>query len=193
MDSLADQHALIDACDFGVLVGNGPDGFFATHIPMMLKRDEGKFGALYGHVAGGNPHVALFGQPALTVFSGPHGYVSPTWYSDRSANVPTWNYAAVHCYGVPVAFDGDQLTHLSEMAARYEGPSGWSTRELKPEIAEAMPKGVVAFRMEIARIEGKAKLSQNKPAAERARVIEGLRARGEDKLARLMQRELDKV
>jgi transcriptional regulator len=193
MDAQAEQHALIDACDFGVLVGNSIDGLFATHIPMMLKRDEGKFGALYGHVARGNPHVALFGRAGLVVFSGPHGYVSPTWYSDRSTNVPTWNYAAVHCYGVPVAIDSDQLAHLSEMAARYDGPTGWSTTELKPEIAEAMPRGVVAFRLEIARIEGKAKLSQNKPRVERERVIAGLQASGEEKLAKLMQRELDKV
>ena len=188
MESLADQHALIEACDFGVLVGNGPDGFFATHIPMMLKRSEGKFGALYGHVARGNPHVGLFGSEALVVFSGPHAYVSPTWYSDRSANVPTWNYAAVHCYGVPVGIDRDQLAHLSEMAERYEGADGWSTKELKPEIAEAMPRGVVTFRLEIARIEGKAKLSQNKPASERERVIEGLKAAGETELVALMQK-----
>ena len=188
MESLAEQHALIEACDFGVLVGNGSDGFFATHIPMMLKRSEGKFGTLYGHVARGNPHVGLFGSEALVVFSGPHAYVSPTWYSDRSANVPTWNYAAVHCYGVPVGIDRDQLAHLSEMAERYEGADGWSTKELKPEIAEAMPRGVVTFRLEIARIEGKAKLSQNKPASERERVIEGLKAAGETELVALMQK-----
>jgi len=195
MDDLADQHALIEACDFGVLVANGPDGFFATHIPLMLKRGEGKFGALYGHIARGNPHVALFGQPGLVIFSGPHGYVSPTWYSDRSTNVPTWNYASVHCTGTPVAIGADQLAHLSELAEKYEGAraNGWSTRELKPEMAQALPRGVVTFRMEIARIEGKAKLSQNKPRGERERVIAGLQAAGEDKLARLMQRELDKV
>lgn len=193
MDALADQHALIEACDFGVLVGRGGDGFFATHIPLMLRRDEGEFGALYGHVARGNPHVGLFGREVLVVFSGPHAYVSPTWYSDRSTNVPTWNYAAVHCTGTPVAIDGDQLVHLSAMAEKYEGAAGWSTKELKPEIAEAMPRGVITFRMEIAQIEGKAKLSQNKPRAERERVIEGLTAAGEEKLARLMRLALNKV
>ena len=192
MDSLADQHALIEACDFGVVVSVGDAGLFATHIPLMLVRSEGAFGALYGHVARGNPHVALFGREALVVFSGPHAYVSPTWYSDRSANVPTWNYAAVHCMGTPVALDGDQLTHLSAMAEKYEGAAGWSTKELRPEIAAALPNGVVTFRMEIARIEGKAKLSQNKPVPERVRVIEGLKAKGEEKLARLMTRELEK-
>ncbi len=195
VDDLHEQHALIDACDFGVVVSAGPDGLFATHIPLLLARGEGRFGALYGHVARGNPHVALFGSKALVVFSGPHAYVSPTWYSDRTTNVPTWNYAAVHCYGVPTVVDGDQLAHLSAMAEKYEGAraNGWSTRELKPEIAAAMPRGVVTFRMEIARIEGKAKLSQNKPRGERERVIAGLQAAGDEKLARLMRQELDKV
>ncbi len=193
MDALAEQHALIEACDFGVVISCGADGLFATHIPLLLKRDEGRLGTLYGHLARGNPHVGLLGAPALVVFSGPHAYVSPTWYSDRSINVPTWNYVAVHCTGTPVATGGDQLAHLSEMATRYEGSQGWSTRELKPEIAEAMPKGVVAFRMEIATIEGKAKLSQNKLRGERERVIKGLQAAGEERLAQLMQRDLDKV
>jgi transcriptional regulator len=193
MESLGEQHALIDACDFGVLVSTGDDGLFATHIPMMLTRDEGRCGALYGHVARGNPHVKLFGRPALAVFAGPHAYVSPTWYSERASNVPTWNYVAVHCSGVPVAVDPVEHDHLREMSARYEGAEGWRFDELKPQVQESMPRGVVGFRMEITKIEGKAKLSQNKPHAERERVIEGLRARGEEKLAVLMQRELDRV
>jgi transcriptional regulator len=195
MDELSDQHALIDACDFGVVVSHGADGLFATHIPLMLKRDEGKFGALYGHVARSNPHVGLFGTDALVVFSGPHAYVSPTWYSDRATNVPTWNYAAVHCYGVPRLTGGDQLSHLRQMVARYEGqrPNGWNVDELKAEMRESLPRGIVTFRMEIARIEGKAKLSQNKPRAERERVIEGLKDAGEAKLAALMRKELEKA
>ena len=195
VDDLSAQHDLIEACDFGVVVSHGADGLFATHIPLMLKRGEGWLGTLYGHVARGNPHVGLFGSEALVVFSGPHAYVSPTWYSDRTTNVPTWNYVAVHCTGTPVAIDGDQLAHLSAMAEKYEASraNGWSTRELKPEIANTMPRGVVTFRMEIAKIEGKAKLSQNKPREERARVIEGLKAAGEAELAALMLREMGKV
>ncbi len=195
MDEIANQHELIDACDFGVVVSTGPDGFFATHIPMMLARDEGKHGTLYGHVARVNPHAALFGKEALIVFSGPHAYVSPTWYSDRTTNVPTWNYAAVHCTGVPQLSGGDQIEHLRLMVARYEGerPNGWNVDELKAEMRESLPRGIVTFRMEIARIEGKAKLSQNKPRFERERVIEGLIVAGETRLVTLMRRELEKV
>jgi transcriptional regulator len=189
------QHDLIDTCDFGIVVSNSPDGLFATHIPMMLKRDEGKLGALYGHVARANPHAGLFGGEALAVFSGAHAYVSPTWYSDRSANVPTWNYAAVHCYGVPQSIEGDSIEHLGQMVARYEGAraDGWSIDELKPQMREALPRGIVAFRMEITRIEGKAKLSQNKPREERERVIAGLEAAGETELVALMRAALEKA
>ncbi len=196
LDDLAAQHGLIDACDFGIVISNGAEGMFATHIPLLLARDEGKFGTLYGHVARINPHVALFGKgEALVVFSGPHAYVSPTWYSDRTTNVPTWNYAAVHCYGVPMPSSEDQLQHLRHMVQRYEGAraNGWSVDELKAEMRESLPRAIMPFRMEITRIEGKAKLSQNKPRAERERVIEGLKAAGETKLAQRMQAELEKA
>jgi transcriptional regulator len=195
MNNLSAQHDLIDACDFGIVVSQGADGAFATHIPLMLKRDEGKFGTLYGHVARANPHGKLFGGEALVIFSGPHAYVSPTWYSDRTTNVPTWNYAAVHCIGSPQALDGRQLEHLGEMVERYEGArvNGWSIDELKTQMRESLPRGITSFRMPIVRIEGKAKLSQNKPRAERERVIEGLKAAGETKLVALMERALDEA
>ena len=195
VDDLGAQHDLIDACDFGIVISNGTEGLFATHIPLMLTRDEGRFGTLYGHVARANPHVGFFGSEALVVFSGPHAYVSPTWYSDRTTNVPTWNYAAVHCTGVPQATDGAALTHLRHMVERYEGarPNGWRVDELKSDMQQSLPRGIVTFRMEIARIEGKAKLSQNKPASERVRVIEGLKAAGETELVALMQAALEKA
>lgn len=195
LDDLSAQHALIDACDFGVVISNAPDGLFATHIPLLLRRDEGKLGTLYGHVAKANPHAGLFGAgETLVVFSGPHAYVSPAWYSDRTTNVPTWNYAAVHCYGVAEPSDTNQLAHLSEMVRRYEGrrANGWSVDELKAELRESLPSAIITFRLEIARVEGKAKLSQNKPRAERERVIEGLQGAGEAKLAALMQKDLQK-
>lgn len=195
MNNLSAQHDLIDACDFGIVVSQRTDGAFATHIPMMLKRDEGKFGTLYGHLARANPHVQLLGGQALVIFSGPHAYISPTWYSDRTTNVPTWNYAAVHCTGSPQALEGRQLEHLGEMVERYEGArtNGWSIDELKAQMRESLPRGIISFRMPIERIEGKAKLSQNKPRTERARVIDGLKAEGETKLVQLMERALDEA
>jgi transcriptional regulator len=195
LDDLAAQHAVIEACDFGVVVSSGPDGLFATHIPLLLAPDEGQFGALYGHVAKANPHGKLFGgAEVLVIFNGPHGYVSPTWWSDRSMNVPTWNYVAVHAYGVPEVVE-NAAEVLERVTRKYEAdrPNGWSMSELKDNLREKLPQQVVAFRLPIARIEAKAKLSQNKPRAERERVIEELKAAGETKLARRMEEDLQNV
>jgi transcriptional regulator len=197
MDDLGAQHAVIAACDFGIVVSNGADGIIATHIPMMLEPGEGKFGTLYGHMARANPHGQVFGDgEVLVIFNGPHGYVSPTWYSDRTLNVPTWNYVAVHAYGTPKALPtADSALHLSRLVAKYEGArvNGWSMGELKDNLREMLPQQVMPFRIEIARIEGKAKLSQNKPRAERERLIDGLKAAGEAKLVAAMQKELEKA
>ncbi|MBI1212667.1 MAG: FMN-binding negative transcriptional regulator [Alphaproteobacteria bacterium] len=196
LDDLAAQHAVIEACDFGIAVSNGEGGLFATHIPMLLVPEEGICGTLYGHMARANPHPKLFdGSEVLVIFNGPHGYVSPTWYSDRTMNVPTWNYVAVHAYGVPETLPVDGAGKVLEKITRkYEAsrPNGWSMNELKENLREMLPQQVVAFRLPIARIEGKAKLSQNKPRSERERVIEELRAAGETKLARRMEDELVK-
>jgi transcriptional regulator len=197
MDDLKAQHAVIAACDFGIVVSTGADRLVATHIPMMLEPAEGKFGTLYGHMARANPHGTLLADgEVLVIFNGPHGYVSPTWYSDRTMNVPTWNYVAVHAYGTPEALPaGDSAGHLGRLVAKYEGAraNGWSMSELKDDLREMLPQQVIPFRIEISRIEGKAKLSQNKPRAERERVIEGLKAAGEAKLVAAMQKELEKA
>jgi len=195
MDSLADQHALIEAHDFAVLVVTGPDGLFATHVPMMLKRDEGKFGTLYAHLARPNPQVQMLGREMLAVFSGPHGYISPSWFSNRAQNVPTWNYSAVHCHGVAEAIAGETLPLLSEMADVYEKDRarGWRVDELTADLRESLPRAIVGLRLEITRIEGKAKFSQNKPRAERERLIEGLKASGDTSLAAIMEQQLNLI
>jgi len=195
MDSLADQHALIEAHDFAVLVAMGADGLFATHVPMMLKRDEGKFGTLYAHLAKPNPQTQMLGREMLAVFSGPHGYISPSWFSDRARNVPTWNYSAVHCHGVADAIAGETLPLLIAMADVYEKnrTNGWRTDELTADLRESLPRAIVGLRMEITRIEGKAKFSQNKPRAERERLIEGLKAAGDTSLAAIMEQQLNLI
>ena len=195
MDDLADQHALIEANDFAVLVATGPDGMVATHVPMMLRRDEGPLGTLYAHLARPNPQASMLGREMLAVFSGPHGYISPSWYSDRTKNVPTWNYSAVHCYGVAEAIAGEMLPLLSEMADVYEKDrtNGWRTDELTADIRASLPRGVVGLRMEITCIEGKAKFSQNKPRAERERLIDGLKASGDTSLAAIMEQQLNLI
>ena len=195
MDAASEQHALIEANDFATLIAQGDAGLMVTHVPMLLKREEGRFGTLYFHLAKANPHGQLLGREMLAIFLGPHAYVSPSWYLEREINVPTWNYSAVHCSGIAEVHEGSTLSLLSEMTTLYEAGrmNGWSVDELHTTARESLPQGVTAIRLEIARIEGKAKHSQNKPRLERERVIKGLKDAGNARLAAIMEQELDRV
>ena len=100
MTDPADKAALIRTESFGMLVTHGPDGLRATHLPFLYDETAGDHGALTGHIARANPQSADLGpeREALAVFTGAHGYISPTWYETTDA-VPTWNYVAVHVSG----------------------------------------------------------------------------------------------
>ncbi|PJK29834.1 FMN-binding negative transcriptional regulator [Minwuia thermotolerans] len=170
-------HDIIEANEFGLLVtaaGGAPE---ASHLPFVLDRGEGERGVLYAHMARANPQWRDFGEAdALCIFAGPHAYVSPTWYPGDGPAVPTWNYTAVHCQGRPEIIDDaverDRL--MERLSARYEGSGPWSYGGLPEKFRSAMVKGIVPFRIPIARMEGKAKLSQNKSAADREALARGL-------------------
>lgn len=137
---------------------------YATHLPLLLDRDQGVEGRLIGHLARANPHAALLDQgEALAIFSGPHAYVSPRYYLSDD-QVPTWNYVAVHAYGtprlLPDAEDAERV--LRQLSARYEPSAGWSPDQLPQGRLAALLRGIVAFEVPIARLEGKLKLSQNR-------------------------------
>jgi transcriptional regulator len=189
-------HDFIEAHSFGLLVSAHPGGPFATHLPFLLKRDAGPHGTLVGHLARANPHwQGLEGQTVLAVFSGPHTYVSPTWYGSQDV-VPTWNYVAVHAYGsCRLVDDPDQLTGiLADTVATYERlmPNPWPL-DTGTDYFRKMVRGVVGFRIEISRLEGKWKLGQNHPPERRAKVIRALE-QSEDpdakEIARLMAQRL---
>jgi transcriptional regulator len=166
---------LIAAYPFATLVTAAGGDVQVTHLPLLLD-DSGA--ALIGHVARPNPHWQVFENgDTVAIFHGPHAFVSRGWYENPADNVPTWNYAAVHVSGRPVIADAAQTRAAVErLAARFEPPS-------LPPIAEEklgrLLQGIVAFRMPVARLEIKFKMSQNKPAADRAGVIRGLRTAGE--------------
>ncbi len=153
----------------------------ATHLSLLWQADGDGHGALIGHMARANPHWRLFAKPAesLALFWGPHAYVSPTWYAP-GPKVPTWNYVTVHAYGRPQVVEDTQgaLDILAKLATVYEGatPESWSLGRLPPGNAEAQTKGIVAFRMPLARVETKIKLSQNRDLEDRRRVIAKLEA-----------------
>lgn len=174
-------HDFIEAHAFGLLVSNLGGGPFATHLPFLLDRDAGPHGTLIGHVARANPHWHdLAGAPALAVFSGPHAYVSPTWYEDAPA-VPTWNYVAVHATGrAELVDDRDALRDIvARSVAVFEAgmPSPW---RFDPDTtyADRLLAQIVGFRVVIEKLEGKRKLNQNHPAGRREKVIRALEAAG---------------
>jgi transcriptional regulator len=152
----------------------------ASHLPFLLDAERGRFGTLVAHMARANEHADLLSvsTASLVVFTGPHAYISPTWYAAQPA-VPTWNYCAVHATGAPRLLDeAATRAYLTRLAQRFEGRStgAWSF-ELQPaEFQAKMLRGIVAFELEIEGIQGKAKLSQNRPPDDIPRVIAALRA-----------------
>lgn len=152
---------------FGLLIGSVAGAPFATHLPFLLDGDR-----LLGHFARGNPHArAVDGSMRmLAVFSGPHAYVSPRWYEAAEA-VPTWNYVAVHVYGTPEVVEDTTAvrTLLDRLVETYEC-GAWTLEQRDPGFLDRMIRGIVAFELPIERIEGKFKLSQNRPRSDRLRV-----------------------
>jgi transcriptional regulator len=189
-------HALMRAQSFAVMVTADDEGVpFATHLPMLVDPARGPLGTLRGHVARANPHWRYLaaGRPTLTVFSGAHAYVSPSWYATHPS-VPTWNYVTVHATG-PGALVEDEAavtTLLADLVRTYEGagPGAWSLDGLPADYLVGMRRGIVAFEIAIERLEGKAKLSQNRDAVDQARTREALAA-ADDPLARAVAALMD--
>ena len=190
-------HAAIRGSGLATLVTLTADGLIASHVPMLLDPDPAPYGTLLGHVARPNPQArgAVPGVQALAIFQGPDAYITPSWYATKRANgkvVPTWNYVTIHAYG-PVEFFDDterlrsivtRLTEREELA-RAEP---WAVTDAPADFIDGMLKGIVGFALPIARLEGKWKMSQNRPAQDRAGVVAGLEADGVEDVAELIPR-----
>lgn len=188
--SFDDQVAFIERNGFADLVSASSTGeLHVSHVPLLPRREGGKL-FLLGHVARANPHWQALESAAsvLAVFWGPHAYVSPTWYQNHPS-VPTWNYAVVHAHARARLVEEAELHEaLLELSASYEAgrPKPWRMSELPPAYVDAMLKNIVGFELEVHRLEGKFKLSQNRPA-DAPRVIDALEAEGATELAALMR------
>ena len=186
--------AHIERHDFGLLLSYGSGGLVASHIPFLVEhRDEELH--LLGHLARPNPQVEDLGRggEVLAIFSGPHAYISPRWYVG-GPSVPTWNYVDVHAYGtVRLIEDGDWLRGLlRRLSDRHEAgnPVPWRVEDLPETYLEGMLKGIIGLDIAVSRLEGKFKLSQNRPAADRPRVIAALERGGDENsvaVAKLMR------
>jgi len=165
---------------FATLVTPAADEPRVSHVPLLLVSNCEPHGTLIGHFARANPHwQAVRNAHSVAIFHGPHAYVSPAWYAEPAQAVPTWNYATVHAHGVMEVIEDPVETRgvLDALVQRFEGPRErpWQfampTRE-----RDALVRGIVAFRLRIKRLDAKFKLSQNRNAADRERVMTALTA-----------------
>lgn len=172
MPSAHEAQEFIEAYNFGVLVSGSLTG---THLPFVLARDEGELGTLYGHFAKANVHwKELDGAQAVVIFSGPHAYISPTWYASGPA-VPTWNYAAVHAYGrATLLDDGETRDAVRALVRRHEPALLESCEVLTPEYESKLLAAVVGFRVELHELQGKWKLGQQRKAEDQRGVFGAL-------------------
>ncbi|MGH8400280.1 MAG: FMN-binding negative transcriptional regulator [Gammaproteobacteria bacterium] len=163
----------------GLLITLHADTLHTTHLPFHLDPAVGEFGRLEAHLARVNPHCEALrsGAASMVVFRGPDAYISPRWYTDPARNVPTWNYVAVHAHGNPRFIDDPArilgiIGTLTDEHERYiENP--WRIEEARP-YAERLVSQIMAFEIDILRLEGKFKLSQNRLPADRAGVLRAL-------------------
>lgn len=188
----AESLALLRRYPLGTAVWSGPEGLEATPIPWLLRETT-----LAAHAPRANPLVkrALAGElEVLVIFQGAQGYISPSWYPSKAITekmVPTWNYAAVHVHGRLRAIDETDWVRaqLAELTAKHEAdePSPWTLEQAAPGFIEQLQRVLVGLELTITRIEGKAKLSQNREEGDQRAVIATLRQRGELVLAEAMQ------
>ncbi|KAA9155791.1 FMN-binding negative transcriptional regulator [Amycolatopsis acidicola] len=175
-----DEAELVRRNPFALVVSGGEPPV-ATHTPVILPGPALDGATLLGHMARANPHWRAFGRELLVVFSGPHGYVSPTAYGYNPA-VPTWNYAAVHVTGpVEVITDRDETLDVVEktvLAAEAPRDPAWDPTSSREQF-RAIVDGVVAFRVHVREVRSNFKFSQDKPEDVRARVREDQRAHGD--------------
>jgi transcriptional regulator len=178
-------HELMRAHPLATLVASGPSGLEANHIPVLVDAGRGAHGVLLAHVARGNPLVGLAadGVDALAIFQGAERYVSPAWYATKQESgkvVPTWNYVVVHAHGRLRLIEDDAwlLAQITALTNRHEQPrqEPWHVDDAPETFIRAQMKGIIGIELEITRLDGKWKVSQNRPEADRTGVVSGLLA-----------------
>jgi|ERR1700679_3492281 transcriptional regulator len=189
-------HALIRAYPFAQLVTAGEQGLMANPLPLLIDPDASASGTLRGHLARANDQVAALraGGQALVIFQGPQAYVSPSWYPSKVEHgkvVPTWNYVAVHAWGVPRVIDDTvwlrRLIADLTVSQEQHRTKPWAVGDAPEDFIDTMVKAIVGIEIPIDRIEGKWKASQNRSEPDRRGVAEGLRAESNEAMAELVE------
>jgi transcriptional regulator len=194
---LEELHRIMREHPLGMLVTHTAAGLDANHLPFELDPDRGSCGTLQGHIARANPlwREVADGAGVLVVFRGAQGYVSPNWYPSKREShrsVPTWNYEVVHAHGRirvidDVKFVGGLVARLTQTYEAAE-PQPWKMADAPREYIEQMLRMVVGVEIEVTRLCGKRKLSQNRDARDFEGVMHALQDRKQDDLAAAMAR-----
>jgi transcriptional regulator len=196
-------HELIRAHPLGALVTSSSNGLNANHIPFIVHPEPEPYGTLRGHIARANPLWRDFslGVESLVIFQGPEAFISPSWYRTKTETgkvVPTWNYAVVHAHGaLRIVDDRAWLSELvEELTNRNEAerPNPWKVTDAPADFIAQMLGAIIGLELPIARLVGKWKVSQNRPARDREGVVEGLMQEDRDSalaMARLVQQIQD--
>lgn len=191
-------HALIAANPFGVLVSHGAGGLDANHVPFHLDPEQGEFGTLHAHVARANPlwRQLADGDAALAIFTAGDAYVSPSWYPSKHEahrQVPTWNYMVAHAHGRVTVRDDERYVRgvVARLTRTHEAGEDkpWKMSDAPAEFTDTLLKAIVGIEIEITRLEGKRKLSQNKEVRDIRGAGQTLKARGHDAVADAMLAE----
>jgi transcriptional regulator len=184
-DRVAVLHDAIRQYGFGTLVTLGEGGLEASHIPLLLEGEPAPLGTIMGHLARANPQWRQVKPDVetLAIFLGPNTYITPSWYPTKRESgkvVPTWNYLAIHAYGTLSFYDdAEELrAHVSKMTATHEAPRAapWAVSDAPADFVDQMLHAIVGFKLRITRLEGKWKMSQNRPARDVSGVLEGLKS-----------------
>jgi transcriptional regulator len=197
-EDLGTQHALIRAHPLGLLVTAGASGLLANPVPFHLDAEASEKGVLKLHLARANGQWKDIrdGASVLAIFQGADSYVTPSWYETKRETgkvVPTWNYAIVQARGVArIVEDADWLlAQIGAITSQHESgrPLPWSVDDAPEDFIRAQLKGIVGIEIEIAEIEGKWKVSQNRPVGDREGVAAGLdQMPGQEDMAELVRR-----
>ena len=191
LEDRAELIAFMRANNFPVLVTGLGGTLHASHLPSMI-HEEGERIVIDMHMAHGNAQWReFFDEEVLVVFTGPHAYISPRWYEEQE-RVPTWNYTAVHAYGIPKLIADEAAKHASQRRLVATMDPEWLPKfdALSPRYVSGMLNGIVNFQIPVARIETRWKLSQNRGRREMELIAEQLEKRGENALAELTRKHL---
>ena len=178
VNDLPTLHGFMRRYSFATLVTQHGSAPFASHVQVVLDDVSGAQGKLIGHLARGNPQCEDFvsGAEVLAIFHGPHAYVSPVWYEPNPMVVPTWNYMAVHAYGRARMLSGEALERalMRQVDGNEQEQEARWRLEITQPMRERLLPGIMGFEIELSRIEGKFKLSQNRSEQDRRNVADQL-------------------